>query len=114
MRWVLGDGVIGVLPDIWGMKAEDDMVFRDTRAFELVSDTLFGSIALDPHFVSDDIDVNDYAVDAPLAIESEGEEQVAIVFPIEHGFALEIAVGIWNCRILDEDLLNDGAVVLDA
>jgi hypothetical protein len=91
---------IGVLPDIRSVKSQNDVVFRDARFDQFIGYTVLCAVSLNPDFILDDVDMNEYAVNSSGILPSDGHDQITIILTIEDRLVLNISVGISNADIL--------------
>lgn len=68
------------------VEAEDDLVFGNAEFVEFDGDAGFGAVLLNPNFAVNNIDVEDYAIDAfGGAKPADMDELVVVAFSIENG-----------------------------
>ena len=64
-----------VLPNLRDAKTEDDVLGRNASFLELVRKTFLSAVVLDPHFVADQVNVGNRAVDALVSAPARSEER---------------------------------------
>ena len=60
-----GDGITGVRPNVFGVEGKNNVRFRYASLFEFIRDTVFGSVALYPYLVVDEIQMDQAVMDTP-------------------------------------------------
>ena len=73
-------------------------------------DSLFGSIALDPELVVDDVNVYQTAMNATDSLPADEHQQIMIAIAIEDGLEMEVAMGIGNLGIVNQDPLDQRSI----
>jgi len=74
------------------MKRQDDVLLGHAGGFEFVDDWPIRSVVLDPNLSIDDVQVQNWTVDSPVAIPSHIENFVVVRNWIDDGLRTDVAI----------------------
>src|SRR5262249_11089740 len=92
------------------MPGQNDVLLRDARCDQFVGHGAVRPVVLNPHLVTDDVDVDDRAVNALDPVPAEVQEFEMVALRIHDQFGIDLAICRPVASVFREDLTNDLAV----
>ncbi len=71
--------------------AQDDVLGGNAGVAQLVGQSFFGPVVLDPDFVADEVNVGEHAIDSLLAAPADLDDQVVVVVSVKNRLELNLA-----------------------
>lgn len=76
------------------VERKNDMVLGNACRFQFPGDTVFGAIALNPHFVTNQINMQQVLLNPPKALPAHRSDNESPAFPVENDFVGDVFTGI--------------------
>lgn len=100
------------MADIGGVEAQDDIFARDARCGQLLGHRSIGAIVLNPDFSSNNVNVDDGAMDAAMTVPADVQDLEVISPGVYHCFGVDLAVRRLVLRVFFDDAADNLTVSL--
>jgi hypothetical protein len=101
-----------VLANFRNAVAQDDVLGGNAGVVQLVGQSFFGPVVLDPDFVADEVNVGELAVDSLLAAPTDLDDQVVVVVSVKNRLELNLADRRRDLCVGEKDLFDDVAIAV--
>jgi hypothetical protein len=101
------NGETGVLPQLARMPGQHDVLLWYSCCHQLVGNGPVRPVVLNPHLVTDDIDVDHRTVNALDAIPADVQQLKMVTLGIHNQFGINLAIGWFAMCVFRENLPYD-------